>query len=122
MFSLQAKADIQHVVFLWLKVETPQATKSKVIEESIALKSLSMVKHVSAGYALSSERSIVDDSYDIGIIFEFASQADLAEFLVHPAHQTLVVQTVKPALEKILVYDIKESVFSHRFHVNLSQP
>ena len=40
-----------------------------------------------AGNPIMSERSIVDDSFDVGIIIEVEDEEGLQEYLDHPIHQ-----------------------------------
>ena len=51
-----------------------------------------------------SERLIVDDSFDVGIIIEVEDEERLQEYLDHPIHQK-AKKEILPTVERILVYD-----------------
>ncbi len=63
---------------------------------------------VQAGKAVASERDIVDDSFDVGILVVVPDERRLAEYLAHPIHQQAKNDVLVPLVEKILVYDIRE--------------
>ena len=63
------------------------------------------IQSLSLGRAISSERKIVDDSFDLGLRLEFANQNDMETYLTHPKHIAFVDTFVKPKLAKLLVYD-----------------
>ncbi len=57
------------------------------------------------GTAVASERPIVDSSFDVALVISFTDKAALDSYLTHPLHVQLVEQTLKPLVERILVYD-----------------
>jgi hypothetical protein len=64
------------------------------------------VEHLSVGTPLASERPVVDDSFDVGLVMRFANAADLAVYEKHPVHVKAVNEILKPAAKKLLVYDV----------------
>ena len=60
-----------------------------------------------AGKAIASERDIVDDSFDVGILVVVPDERRLAEYLAHPIHQRAKNDVLMPLVEKVLVYDFK---------------
>ena len=105
--SQPALADIEHLVFLWLKPGTSEQVKQHIIEQSQALAELPEVAKVNAGTPVESDRPIVDDSFDIGIVFSFKDKQALNAFAQNPVHLKFVGTQVKPVLDKILIYDIE---------------
>lgn len=97
---------VNHVVLVWFKDGTKQADIDAVIRETKRLPELiPQVKTMRLGIAIASDRKIVDDSFDLGIYFLFASQQAMQTYLKHPKHVAFVNQFVKPHLAKIVVYD-----------------
>jgi hypothetical protein len=66
------------------------------------------VLDVQAGKAVASERDIVDDSFDVGILVVVPDERRLGEYLAHPIHQRAKNDVLVPIVEKILVYDFRE--------------
>ena len=96
---------VQHVVMVWLKDKTQVEL---IKEKTLALKQIPQVKAIKLGSAITSERKIVDGSFDLGIIFEFDNAEDMKAYLVHPIHKEFVKNYVIGKVDKILVYDIQE--------------
>ena len=55
-----------------------------------------------------SDREIVDDSFDVGILIVTKNQEDLQKYLDHPIHQQAKKEVLLPLLERILVYDFMD--------------
>ncbi len=56
---------------------------------------------------MNSDRSIVDDSFDVGIIVTLPNQQAMDLYLKHPVHTNAVEYVLKPLLKKITVYDMR---------------
>jgi hypothetical protein len=54
-----------------------------------------------------SDRDIVDDSYDVGILIVTKNENELQKYLDHPIHQKAKKDVLVPLVDKILVYDFK---------------
>ena len=55
-----------------------------------------------------SDRKIVDDSFDVGILIQVQDEAALQQYLDHPRHQKAKDEILLPLIEKVLVYDFME--------------
>ena len=66
------------------------------------------VLDVRAGQVVPSDREIVDDSFDVGIIVTVPDRRRLAEYLTHPVHQKARDDILLPLVGKIVVYDFIE--------------
>ena len=106
-FSSNPQTHVSHVVLVWLKEVGNKQQINKLIEVSHDFQSIPGVLSVNVGESLSSDRPIVDDSFDVGIVMTFKNEADLKAYLVHPQHKKVVKEVIKPLIKKILVYDIK---------------
>jgi Stress responsive A/B Barrel Domain len=102
-----AKGKVEHVVLIWLKKPGNAADRDKAISAAkMFQKEIHEIKHLSVGQPLASERPVVDDSFDVGLIMRFANQADLSIYEKHPVHVKAVNDVLKPMAAKLLVYDV----------------
>ncbi|NNJ93613.1 MAG: Dabb family protein, partial [Halobacteria archaeon] len=65
------------------------------------------VLSLKSGSAITSERAIVDSSFDVALIVSFTNRSDMDDYLVHPLHVQLVKETLKPLVAKIRVFDFQ---------------
>ncbi len=105
-WAISRPQKVQHVVLCWMKNPGDTATRDEIIRVSKTFKRIPGVLAVETGTALASERSIVDDSFDVGLIVTCCDQAALQRYLDHPTHREAADTLIKPAARKILVYDI----------------
>lgn len=97
---------VHHLVFVWLKPEYKnQAYVNTLQAETLKLAKIPGVVSLSAGKAIASQRPIVDDSFDLGVIMTFQSVEQMNQYLQHPQHQSFVNQYVKGKAERLTVYD-----------------
>ena len=99
---------LQHVVLIWLKDAGNAEQRARIIEVSKSFRNIPGVLDVQAGKAVASERDIVDDSFDVGILVVVPDERRLREYLDHPIHQKAKNDVLVPLVEKILVYDFQE--------------
>ena len=68
----RAADEIQHVVLVWFNDDVSEQHIQQVIEESYALQqSIPQIRSVRIGRAIDSDRKMVDDSFDIGLVMSF---------------------------------------------------
>ncbi len=104
------KERINHVVVCWLKEPGNKVQQAQLIKVSKSFKKIPGVLEVRAGKMVSSERKVVDSSYDVAILLSFETEKDLQTYLDHPDHVAAVNQILKPLTSKILVYDFLEKL------------
>ena len=97
-----------HVVLCWLKEPGNAKHRNQIIEVSKSFQKIPGVLEVRAGQVVSSEREIVDDSFDVAILVIVPDQKRLTEYLDHPIHQKAKKDALIPLVDKIIVYDFKE--------------
>lgn len=101
------KGKVEHVVLVWLKKPGDAAERAKVISSAKMFQAeIQEIQHLSVGNALPSDRPVVDDSFDVGIVMRFANPADLATYEKHPVHVKAVKEVLQPIAKKLLVYDV----------------
>ena len=98
---------LQHLVLIWLKDAGNAEQRARIIEASKSFRDIPGVLDVQAGKAVASDRGIVDDSFDVGILVVVPDERRLREYLDHPIHQKAKNDVLVPLVEKILVYDFK---------------
>jgi len=98
---------LQHVVLVWLKDAGNAEQRARIIEVSKSFRNIPGVLDVQVGKAIASERDIVDDSFDVGILVVVPDERRLREYLDHPIHQKAKNDVLVPLVEKILVYDFR---------------
>jgi hypothetical protein len=96
---------LTHIVFCWLKEPGNREQREKIIEMTESFNQIPSVLEARAGNPIMSERAIVDDSFDVGIIVEVRDEQGLQEYLDHPIHQKAKKDTLLPLVDRVLVYD-----------------
>ena len=99
---------IQHVVLCWLKEPGNAEHRNQIIEISKTFRKIPGVLEVRVGRVIKSDRAIVDDSFDVGILVVVPDAKRLQEYLNHPIHQNAKRDILLPLGEKVLVYDFQE--------------
>ena len=99
---------INHIILLWLKDPGNPRQQQQIIRATKELEKIPGVIKIRVGTSISSERQIVDDSFDIGIHMLFDNKAAINAYTKHPEHNRTVNQAVMPFVEKIVIYDFEE--------------
>lgn len=103
----ESTKEIHHFVLCWLKDPGNLEHRKQIIEATHSFRKIPAVIEASAGTAVPSDRSIVDDSFDVGILVVVKDEKSLSSYLEHPQHQKVKKETLLPLVKKILVYDIE---------------
>ena len=85
-----------------------QRDRGKIIELTRTFRDIPGVLNAQAGQVIMSDREIVDDSFDVGILIVTKNQEDLQKYLDHPIHQKAKKEVLLPLVERILVYDFMD--------------
>lgn len=96
-----------HHVFFWLKNKGSKADTDKLIEGLQTLRGIGEVKKLLIGKpAVTEQRGVVDNSYDVSELMYFNSVADQNAYQVHPIHKVFV-ERYSHLWEKVIVYDMQ---------------
>jgi hypothetical protein len=106
--NLQPGSKIHHIVLCWLKEPGNEEHREQIIKASKLFRDIPGVLNSEAGRVVSSDRTIVDDTFDVGILVVVESQNDLKTYLEHPIHQRAKKETLSPLVDRILVYDFQD--------------
>ena len=104
----ESRGKLYHVVLCWLKEPMNEVHRQKIIEVTKSFRDIPVVLNAQAGQVIMSDREIVDDSFDVGILIVTKNQEDLQKYLDHPIHQQAKKEVLIPLVEKILVYDFMD--------------
>ena len=96
---------LSHVVLCWLKEPGNAEHRNQIIEVSKTFRKIPGVLEVRVGKVIESDRAIVDDSFDVGILVVVPDAKRLQEYIDHPIHQKAKQEVLLPLVEKVLVYD-----------------
>ena len=99
---------IHHVVLCWLKEPGNAEHRQRIVQATESFREIPGVLAARAGQVIPSERAIVDDSFDVGILILVPDDKRLTEYLEHPIHQKAKEEILLPLVEKIVVYDFQE--------------
>ena len=96
-----------HVVIFWTKPEIPNAADLLLAGAEQYLRPIPGVLHFHVGKMVSSERSVVDQSYQIALNLVFSNKADQDAYQIHPMHLDFVEKAFKPNCARVVVYDFE---------------
>ena len=98
---------VEHVVLVWLKDSGNESKRSELLALTKSFKEqIPGIISISAGTPLPSDRPVVDDSFDIGLVMRFESKEALAAYEKHPIHVKAVKEALAPAARKLQLYDV----------------
>ena len=106
--QIENQKKLNHVVLCWLKEPGDRENIKKIITMTQSFQSIPGVLDAQAGRVVLSDRKIVDDSFDVGILIQVQDEAALQQYLDHPRHQKAKDEILLPLIEKVLVYDFME--------------
>ena len=106
--QIENQKKLNHVVLCWLKEPGDRENIKKIISMTQSFQSIPGVLDAQAGRVVLSDRKIVDDSFDVGILIQVQDEAALQQYLDHPRHQKAKDEILLPLIEKVLVYDFME--------------
>ncbi len=96
---------VTHVVMVWLKQPGNEQQRAAFIKASEQLNSLPGIVNRHVGVVVSSDRSIVDDSFDVAVTVTMESPRALKNYLNHPKHKKILQEKIKPLTKRVVVYD-----------------
>lgn len=95
---------ITHVIVVWLNESGDATARSKFVKATEKLNNLPGVIHRHVAVVEESDRSVVDDTFDVLITVTFKNKAGLKSYLEHPEHKA-VVSVFKTMVNRIVIYN-----------------
>ena len=106
--NAENESRLNHIVLCWLKEPGNPQNIRKIIRMTQSFEKIPGVLEARAGVVVPSDRKVVDDSFDIGILIVVRDQDALQKYLDHPIHQKAKKEILLPLVERVLVYDFRE--------------
>lgn len=97
-----------HVVIFWTDPEQPNATQELLDGAEKYLRPIPGVLHFHVGKMATSERPVVDQSYQVALNIVFPDKKSQDEYQVHPMHVDFIEKVFKRVCKKVVVYDFGE--------------
>jgi Stress responsive A/B Barrel Domain len=99
------KGSVDHVVLMWQKNPGNLKDRKQITDAIERLKVIEGITILDYGTAVASERPVVDDSFDIGLLVRFKDVQALHAYETDPRHVKEVKGVLLPLTKKIQVYD-----------------
>lgn len=94
-----------HVVIFWTDPEQPDAADQLLAGAEKYLKDIPGLLHFHVGRMATSERPVVDQSYQVALNTVFEDKKTQDEYQVHPDHLEFIEKVFKKVCKKVVVYD-----------------
>ncbi len=95
-----------HVVIFWTDPANPSATDEVVANAKKYLPSIPGILNFHVGKMVRSHRSVVDQSYQVGLNIHFDTKRAQDDYQDHPQHLEFVEKS-KALWTKVVVYDFE---------------
>jgi len=102
--NIKMKNVFYHHVFFWLENPAKKEYTDKLIEGLTKLSKVKTIQHSHIGKPASTNRDVIDSSYSLSWLLEFANDADQASYQTDPIHLKFVADC-KHLWKKVVVYD-----------------
>ncbi len=99
------KGSVDHVVLMWQKNSGNLSDRKQITDAIERLRVIEGITILDYGTAVASERPVVDDSFDIGLLVRFKNVQALHAYETDPRHVKEVKGILLPLTKKIQVYD-----------------
>ncbi len=99
---------VVHIVLVWLKEPGNPEHRQRIIDASREFETIPGVIDVSVGEVVTSDRPIVDDSFDVGLYLTFSSVEAMQTYLADDRHQQALREIFRPLSERYIVYDFQD--------------
>jgi hypothetical protein len=96
-----------HIVIFWTKPEAKNAADALIEGANKYLKDIPGILHFHVGKMVPSHRSVVDQSYQVGLNIVFKDKESQDKYQEHPRHIEFVEKVFKPNCSKVVVYDFQ---------------
>lgn len=105
LISAEENKKITHVVMVWLNKPGNEQQRAEFIKASEELNNLPGIVNRHVGVASSSDRKIVDDTFDVAVTVTLKNKAALKAYLNNPKHKKILHEKIKPLVNRTVVYD-----------------
>lgn len=103
--NAESDKKISHVVMVWLNEQGNAEMRQKFIKASNQLNDLPGIVNRHVGVVVSSDRAIVDDTFDVAVTVTLKNKKALEAYLNHPKHKKILHEQIKPLVNRTVAYD-----------------
>ncbi len=96
-----------HVVIFWTDPEQPNAAQELIDGAHRYLKNIPGADFFHVGLMATSDRPVVDQSYQVALNIAFKDKATQDAYQVHKDHVKFVEEIFKRVCKKVVVYDFE---------------
>lgn len=96
-----------HVVIFWTDPQNPKAADELIAGVEKYLRPIPGVLHFHVGKMATSNRPVVDQSYQVALNLVFPSKKAQDDYQIHPLHIDFVEKVFKAACKRVVVYDFE---------------
>ena len=96
-----------HVVIFWTRPEISDAAEQLLAGAERYLRPIEGVLSFHVGRMSPSDRSVVDQSYQVALNRIFPSKEAEKAYQIHPLHLEFVEKVFKPCCQKAVIYDFE---------------
>ena len=96
-----------HVVIFWTDPANPKAADDLIAGAKKYLAPIPGIVHFHVGKMVTSDRPVVDQSYQVALNVVFTDKRAQDDYQVHPLHIEFVEKVFKPNRKKVVVYDFE---------------
>ena len=93
-----------HSVYFWLKSDLSDSERGDFAAGLETLKEIPAAEAVYVGTPSTTDRPVIDNSYDFALTLIFRDMDAHDAYQVDPRHKSFL-ETFKPMFEKVLIYD-----------------
>lgn len=113
--SLRSERDLRytrpsmfsHIVIFWTKPEIAGAADALVAGAEKYLRPVPGVRLFHVGKMATSDRPVVEQSYQVALNLTFDTKKDQDDYQVHPSHIEFVEKVFKPNCARVVIYDFE---------------
>ncbi len=99
---------LSHVVLFWTKPGVERASERLIECARNTLAKIPGLLGFHIGVMVPSERAVVDQSYQVGLLIQLPDKAAEAAYQTHPLHIEFVEGEFKQTVDRVRVYDFAD--------------
>lgn len=103
--SAKENKTVSHVVMVWLKQPGDEKQRSAFIKASEELNDFPGIISRHVGVVQASDRTIVDDTFDVAVTITMESKLAMKAYLNNPKHKKILKEKIKPLVNRVVAYD-----------------
>lgn len=96
---------INHIVLVWFDETVDDRYIHEVAIATQQLKRIPGILEIRTGRPIGSERPVVDDSFDLGVVVRFDTVEKMQSYVDDPVHKKFVENYLQGKIKKLIVYD-----------------